>query len=69
MGTVVVRVAEASDDRLKAQVMDDGAGADVDELKRLIAADRAPGITGSRGGREASASGSLVAWSGRRAES
>ncbi len=41
-GRVVVRVAEVSDDRLEAQVMDDGVGADVDELKRLIAADRAP---------------------------
>lgn len=41
-GRVVVRVAEASDDRLVAQVMDDGVDADVDDLKRLIAADRAP---------------------------
>ncbi len=41
-GRVVVRVAEASDDRLVAQVMDDGVGADLDELKRLIGADRAP---------------------------
>ncbi len=41
-GRVVVHVAEASDARLVAQVMDDGVGADVDELTRLIAADRAP---------------------------
>ena len=35
-------MAEASDDRLVAQVMDDGVDPDVAELKRLIAADRAP---------------------------
>ena len=35
-------MAEASDARLVAQVTDDGLDADVDELKRLIAADRAP---------------------------
>ncbi len=49
-GKVVVCMAEASDDRLVAQVIDDGVDADVDELKRLIAADRAPFPDHAQGG-------------------